>query len=68
MLFPPGDTSFAKRRSRWREVEFMVHQICTILLPRVNFVNTLERWKEIARGLADSKRHRVRQSIVGSLS
>lgn len=64
MLFPPGDTALKARRSRWRETEFMTHEICTILLSRVNLGKTLQNWGQIASGLSDSKRMRRRAMPV----
>lgn len=64
MLFPPGDTRLKKRRSRWREIEFMYHEICGALLPSADLTRTLLQWSEIARLLSESKRERIRQSIV----
>jgi hypothetical protein len=63
MLFPPGDTQSKEKRSRWREIEFMCHEICAALLPPVNLTRTLSSWNEIARLLSDSKRNRIRQSL-----
>jgi hypothetical protein len=63
MLFPPGDTALKGRRSRWREIEFMTHEICSILLPHVNLTKTLQSWGQITSGLLDSKRSRHRQSL-----
>jgi hypothetical protein len=67
MLFPPGDTRFQERRSRWREIEFMYHEICAVLLPPVNLTRTLVHWNEIAQLLSDSKRNRVRQPLLTTL-
>jgi hypothetical protein len=63
MLFLPGDTRLKKRRSHWREIELMYHEICAALLPPVNLTRTLVHWNEIARLLSDSKRNRVRQKL-----
>jgi len=62
MLFPPGDIFSKERRSRWRETEFMYHEICAVLLPPVSLTGTLVHWNDIARLLSDSKRNRVRQT------
>lgn len=61
--FSPGDTRLTKRRSRWREIEFMYHEICAALLPPLSLTRTLVHWNEIARLLSDSKRNRVRKPI-----
>jgi hypothetical protein len=61
MLFPPGDIASKERRSRWREIEFMTHEICSAILPRVNLTTTLLHWSEIAQQVSDSKRSRIRQ-------
>ena len=58
--FPPGVTRSKYRRSRWKEVEFMHREICAVILPRPNLKQTLRDWHEIAKGLAESKRKRVR--------
>ena len=61
MFFPPGDIALKARRSRWREIEFMAHEICAAVLPRADLSSTLLRWSDIALQLSDSKRNRIRQ-------
>jgi len=63
MLFPPGDIASRERRSRWRETEFMYHEICAVLLPPVSLTRTLSQWNDIVRLLSESKRSRPRQLI-----
>jgi hypothetical protein len=57
----PGDASFEDRRSRWREVEFMAHEICSAVLPTGNLEHRLVEWAGITNRLAESKRSRSRQ-------
>jgi len=38
----------------------MHREICAVILPRPNLKQTLRDWHEIAKGLAESKRKRVR--------
>jgi hypothetical protein len=60
--FSPGDTSLKERRSRWREIELMYHEICMVLLPPVDLARTVAEWAQIVRLLSDSKRRRIRQT------
>ena len=60
MHFPPGDTDWTVRRSRWREIEFMFHEIQAVILPSPSLAQTLRDWSEIAEGLAEPPRKRVR--------
>jgi len=53
-----------ERRSRWREVGFMAHEISSSVLPRTDLATTLERWNEIARGLGETRRNRIRQMLT----
>jgi hypothetical protein len=64
MLFPPGATCLKERRSRWRETEFMYHEICGAVIPPANLTRTLLQWSEIARLLSASKRERIRQGAL----
>jgi len=44
--FPPGDISWAHRRSRWRESEYMLREILAAFFPLQGLVNTLTHWSE----------------------
>ena len=59
----PGDTNWEERRSRWRETEYMLREVRAAILPTEGVGSTLERWPEIARGLAESQRQRGRQHL-----
>jgi hypothetical protein len=48
------------RRSRTREIEFMFRQVCLVILPPVSLAQTLGEWDEIAEGLAEPPRRRLR--------
>ena len=48
------------RRSRWRELEFMYHEICLAILPTHSLAETLRDWDEIAEQLAEPRRKRSR--------
>jgi hypothetical protein len=60
MHFPPGDTDWTVRRSRWREIEFMYHEVCKAILPSHSLVETLRDWDEISERLAEPSRKRIR--------
>ena len=60
MRFPPGDTDWTVRRSRWRETEFMYHEVCKAILPPHRLVETLRDWSEISERLAEPSRRRIR--------
>lgn len=62
MQFPPGATRANRRRSRWREFEFMFREFRAAVLPVIGLRATLRNWAPIARRLADSKRKRRRQA------
>lgn len=49
------------RRCRWREVEFVFHELREAILPTVGLKAMLKTWPEITRGLAEPKRKRERQ-------
>jgi hypothetical protein len=38
----------------------MLRELCTAILPAQGLGSTLQRWPEIAKGLAESKRQRKR--------
>ena len=48
------------RRSRWKEVEFMYHEICMAILPQHSLAATFRDWEEIAEQLAEPNRKRTR--------
>ncbi len=60
MQFPPGDTKWKRRRSRWREIEFMYREVCATVLPSHGIAHTLRHWKDIAKALAEPPRNRGR--------
>jgi hypothetical protein len=60
MRFPPGDTDWIVRRSRWKETEFMYHELCRAILPPHCLVETLRDWEEISGCLAEPSRKRTR--------
>ena len=51
------------RRSRWREIEFMYHEICMAILPPHSLAETLRDWDEIAEQLAEPNRKRPRYAF-----
>ena len=60
-----GERRLSKeRRSRWREVGFMAHEISASVLPRMDLASTLEQWSEIASGLGETRRSRTRQMLA----
>jgi len=48
------------RRSRWKEIEFMYHEVCRAILPSHSLVETLRDWDEISERLAEPSRRRIR--------
>jgi hypothetical protein len=54
----------SERRSRWREVGFMAHEISSSVLPRTDLATTLDQWNEIATWLGETKRRRTRQLLT----
>ena len=48
------------RRSRWRETEFMLREVCQSIFPAHSLNTTLRDWAEIARRLAEPRRQRRR--------
>lgn len=58
--FSPGDTDWTVRRSRWREIEFMYHEVCMAILPPHTLAKTFCDWDEIAEQLAEPNRKRPR--------
>jgi len=59
-------TSWSRRqnRSRWREFEFIVHQIRKAVDPRLSLKQTLAHWPQISRRLAEPPRQRRDQSTL----
>ena len=62
-IFPPGDTSWQPRRSRWREVQFLYRELVAAIVPPLGLAKVKQRWNDIAHHLADSPRKRTRQSL-----
>ena len=48
------------RRSRWRETEFMLHEVCLAIAPPHNLSTTLREWEQIIPKLAEPARIRRR--------
>ena len=51
------------RRSRWREIEFIYHEICMAILPSHGLAEILRDWHEIAEQLAEPSRKRTRYAF-----
>lgn len=51
------------RRSRWREVHFLYRELVAAIVPPLGLTKVIQRWKDIARNLADSPSKRRRQSL-----
>jgi hypothetical protein len=51
------------RRSRWREMCFLYRELCSAISPRLGLAQSLERWPQVARGLAETPRKRRRQAL-----
>ncbi|MCP4933652.1 MAG: hypothetical protein GY927_05465, partial [bacterium] len=64
-LFPPGAT---RCRSRWREFEFIGHQIEQAIVPVLPLKFVLEHWPEIAASLGERSRKRTPQIDTYELS
>jgi hypothetical protein len=61
---PPGDTYYrSPQASQWREFLFALHQIQRAIEPLLPLRETLERWREIECGLAESTRKRKLQDL-----
>ena len=48
------------RRRRWRETEFMLHEVCLAIAPPHNLSTTLREWEQIIPKLAEPARIRRR--------
>jgi len=48
------------RRSRWRETEFMLREVCSVISPPHRLSATLRDWAQIAPRLAEPPRRRRR--------
>lgn len=57
------DIAYHRRRSRWREVRFLLKEVAVILVPRLGLARTLHHWNKIRQSLADSPRRRKRASL-----
>jgi hypothetical protein len=55
--------SWQPRRSRWREVRFLHRELVAAIVPPLGLAKVKQRWKDIARTLAESPRKRTRQSL-----
>lgn len=56
---PPGATRYkGKIKSHWREFEFMLHQVQQAIEPTIALDQTIDRWAEISKNLAESTRNR----------
>jgi len=51
------------RRSRWREIEFMYHELCMAILPPHSLNDTFRDWDEISERLAEPSRKRPRYAF-----
>lgn len=49
------------RCSRWRESQYLLHELSQVLLPSPGLIQTLRHWEHIARRLAEPHRNRARQ-------
>ncbi len=58
--FPPGatDSRPSSTPSRWREFEFMFHELCKAIEPDFSLGQTLEQWPEIRDDLSEAHRTR----------
>ena len=45
--FPPGDTDWTVKRSRWREIEFIFHEVSMDILPPHSLAETLGDWVKL---------------------
>ena len=63
MPFPPGaiNSPTSKARSHWREFAYVFHEIQRAIEPPCGLEQTLQGWKEIQKGLAESCRKRKTQ-------
>lgn len=55
--FPPGDIS-KKSSSNWRNFEFMLHQVQSVISPDISLQETVHNWHQITLGLAENTRSR----------
>ena len=51
--FPPGAMDRRLRRSRWRETEFMLREMCSAISPPHRLATTLRDWEQIVFRLAE---------------
>ena len=61
--FPPGDTTWGRKRPRsaWRDFQFMLNQVKRSIEPSLSLSETFSQWNTISEQLADSPRKRKRQ-------
>ena len=61
--FPPGDTSWQRRRPRGagRDFQFMLRQVTQVIEPSLALSRTLSDWNAISEELADAPRKRKPQ-------
>ena len=58
----PGASNWKRRRSKWRETEYLLRELRAAILPSQGLTKTIAKWNELAKRLAESKRARIRQS------
>ena len=63
--FPPGDTSWRRRRpqSIWREFEFALSEVAAAIRPVSALSDMVQDWAEISRALAEPPRRRMPQLV-----
>ena len=49
-------------RSRWRETQFMVRQLCRCVSPTIALAEAIREWPAISAGLSEAPRARTRQT------
>ena len=61
--FPPGASSSlqSKRRSLWREFEFVMHQIQSAIEPYIGLERAINCWDKIQQMLSEPPRKRESQ-------
>jgi hypothetical protein len=53
-----------RNQSRWREFEFMLHQVRRAVDPRLPFQKVMEQWPKICRRLAEAPRKRRSRNFL----
>ena len=66
--FPPGDTSWRRRRphSPWREFRFVLNEVQSAIEPPFGLARTIDGWNDIAKHLAEPPRRRRPQRDIYS--